>query len=41
MIYVCSNVKIINILFFFIGGFKGESKVKYVKKWREEEVIRE
>lgn len=39
--YVVMLKLIIYCLFFFIGGFKGESKVKYVKKWREEEVIRE
>lgn len=41
MIHVCSNAKIINTLFLSTGGFKGESKVKYAKKWREEEAIRE
>lgn len=32
---------LIHCLFLSTGGFKGESKVKYAKKWREEEAIRE
>lgn len=41
MYYVAMPKLLIHCLFLSTGGFKGESKVKYAKKWREEEAIRE